>query len=359
MINLCTGVLRTIDFDTDASGSPIPVGAFVDGAGLYSSWGVTFGTIGVGTVTTGPNIGQPRRLMTFPSESPTYAGPDPDLINIGSGLGNILIISDNNQGPAQGDSEDTMADTNSSGFVSIVWDRRVEILELTVIDADISAGNFLQGYADAAGTQPVGLNVVLQTINGAIQIATIRNTVFIERLDLWVEPGEGIGWDNLTYRECTCPSGQFRDCAEICGSIASNLVDCNGICFPAGSSPPNLCDCAGTCYDANDPPPSFPDCNGVCGGTSTPDCLGICDGDAVIDCNGVCDGQSYVDCGGTCIICNNPVTSTLCTCERFLPDLAFHRRDIKIKLKNNQKVKTTPKKKEPPKFISNNKRRFK
>lgn len=311
-LNLCNGLYRVADFDTESDGTTIPVGAYVDGEGLYDDWGLTLTAIGAGNVATGPNTGQPRRMMTFPSESPTYAGPDTDLINIGSGLGNILIISDNNQGPDQGDPENTMEDANTAGTFSLTWDRRVEILEFTVIDADILATNAIQGYADVAGTIPVGLNVVIQTVDSAIQVIDIRNTPFIQRLDFSFGVGEGIAVDNITWRECLCPVGQVRDCADECGVTANNIIDCAGTCYPSGTPPPNICDCAGTCYPRDDPPPSVPDCNGVCGGDSVIDCNGVCDGNAVLDCSDVCDGDAFVDCGGNCIICLQSVMKCEC-----------------------------------------------
>lgn len=315
----CDGQTKTIDFEQDRLGNMLMPGDFVDGEGYWAPE-VTVSVSGQGTVSGGPNDGQTRRLMIFDHESATYAGEDADLINIGSGVGQGMIISEDNMGPAQGDDEDDLDDSSFGGTVRFTFDKDVRIVSVEVIDFD-SAGQTITLY-DSTATQigaaipiPMSASSVVQNI--AVGVDNVRD------LDIFYPDSGAI--TEIVYQIChDCPPGSAPDCNGVCGG--PSVLDCAGVCYdPNTESPtqvldckgecggtasldcngvcngPHEFDCAGNCYNpiTTSPPVAY-DCNGVCGGSDVPDCNGVCGGTTVLDCNGVCGGTSVHDCNGVC-----------------------------------------------------------
>lgn len=302
MSQLCLGNTIVIDFEGNSSGGILEPGQYIDGEGLFTTYGFTLALSGQGTVPSGIYAGDLRRVMIFDSSSATYAGPDPDLINIPAAQGKILIVSENNQGPYQGQTENDLNDSENGYTMTFNFVSRIDLNSITLID--VSTPVTLNTYADLAGTVLISTITIPATANGAVQTTTIANSPLILRFDLIVPGSAGIC--GFTFTNCgMCPVGERSDCGGSCSALLPiNVPDCNSNCHVVSDPAPYLCDCAGSCYDASGPPPNKPDCNGICNGTSVPDCKGVCNGDAVLDCAGVCDGAGYIDCGGNCISCD-------------------------------------------------------
>ena len=301
-MSLCTGQSRNIDFEFTSNGGLLIPGQYIDGEGLFSNFGFTISVSGQGTVPTGIYAGNDRRVMIFDSSSATYAGPDPDLINIPAGEGNILIVSENNQGPFQGQTENDLNDSVNGYTMQFDFVSLIELTSITLID--VSGGGTLNTYADSAGVTLISSITIPIIPDNTFQTITIANSPLIARMDLIIPNAGGLA--RFEYNECgTCSVGQVPDCAGNCSStLPINVPACN-VCHTVGLSAPNLCDCAGNCYDASLNPTNVPDCLGICNGTNVADCNGDCNGDKVIDCAGNCGGDAYIDCGGNCISCNS------------------------------------------------------
>jgi hypothetical protein len=239
--------------------------------------------------------------MTFPSQNASYGGTSTNLINIGAGEGNVLMISENNQSPYQGQTLNSMTNSASGGTVSFQFAGLAKITSLKLI-GQLSAGTAV-AYEDLAGTITIGTLNFGVVGNGVVTSYAISNMDKARRFDVTFGGKGGIA--SVTYTACSvCPTGVFPDCAGVCGG--PSILDCNKTCFnPVVSETPHLCDCNGTCYETDAPPPHIPDCAGTCYDVDTipphvPDCNGVCDGNSVADCNGVCDGTATPGCDGEC-----------------------------------------------------------
>jgi hypothetical protein len=304
----CGGILRTVDFETTADGVVIPLGTYTDNTTQWQTWGMTILGVGTGTVSGGTFNGQTRRLMTFPSQSSSYGGASTNLINLGGGEGNVLMISNNNQSPVYGQSLNSMQNSTNTGTISFQFTGPVEISSLRMIGNRSNAT--ATSYRDLAATQTINTFNIPNVGNGVITNFNIANMTGVRRFDVAMgSNGNGHGGiARLTFRSCgNCPGTTSPDCNGVCGG--PSVQDCAKTCYnPNTVVPPNICDCAGTCYLRTTNPPNITDCLGVCYNRNlTPpnkkDCAGVCNGTAVRDCAGVCGGSAYVDCSGTCRTC--------------------------------------------------------
>lgn len=288
------GEIKTIDFDTDADGNALTSSQFIDGEGLWSSWGATL------TLINGGNTGgNPRRIFAFDTTVNGAMAPFGFYHPLaGQGL-NLAVSRSNNQNPLQS----RIWGPASGITVSWTWDRPVEILSYTVLDADVASRlTVVNGYADITATTLIATKTLPVSGNGVFETYNIANLPMTRRLDFVIR--EPITIAEIVYRECACGPGQFPDCEGVCDG--PHITDCDGKCYdPGDSKPPNVCDCAGECHVNGTEPDSLPDCLGICGGDAVPDCLGICDGDALEDCDGICGGGSTIDCSGNCNQCVN------------------------------------------------------
>lgn len=315
----CSGITRTVDFDTTADGVAIPFGTYVDNTTQWQSWGMTILGISTGTVSGGVYNGQTKRLMTFPSQSATYGGVSTNLINLGGGEANVLMISQNNQSPVYGQTLNDMQNSSLVGRISFQFTGPVEITSLRMIgQRTTSTIATVTAYRDLAGTITIATFNLASVASGVITNFTITNMTGALRFDVALGVntiGHG-GIARITFKSCgNCPGLTSPDCNGVCNG--PNVQDCAKVCYnPNTVSPPNICDCNGTCYPRNGTPPNIPDCLGIChtNGSVPPnkkDCLGVCNGTAVEDCNGVCGGTSFVDCSGSCRICTQSYLKAL------------------------------------------------
>lgn len=312
----CGGTTRTVDFDTTADAVAIPFGTYLDNTTQWQTWGMTILGIGTGTVSGGAFNGQTRRLMAFPSQSASYGGVSTNLINLGGGEANVLMVSRNNQSPVYGQTLNDMQNATTPATVSFQFTGPVEITSLRMIGNRAAAT--ANAYRDIAGTLLIATFNIALVANGVITNFTITTMTGATRFDVvFGNNGNGHGGiARMTFKGCgNCPGVTVPDCNGVCDG--PGVQDCAKVCYnPNTVSPPNICDCNGTCYPRNGTPPNIPDCLGICHvNGSIPvnkrDCFGVCNGTAVEDCNGVCGGTSFVDCSGTCRICTQSYLKAL------------------------------------------------
>ena len=301
----CTGQRRVLRYGR------LQPGTYVDGTNIFNPLGINITLSDQGNVQGGPNDGDPRRLMVFNSESNTYTGPDSDLINFSAGLGNVLMISDNNMGPNQGDAEMFLENSTRGGLVIIIFEQQVRILSVDLLDIS-SPNTHIVAYRDIAGTAIDTQINVNGAGDGQAQTVEVQSKK-IRRLDIDLDSEGAIGV--IRFRECetVCGPTDVPDCNGVCGGTA--LKDCGGVCYDPriGELSDHLRDCRGKCYDIRYGPDNVPDCNGKCFNPeveSAPhlkDCAGNCyPTDEVApheeDCRGVCGGGAFEDCDGECLV---------------------------------------------------------
>ena len=304
----CSGITRIVDFEATADGVTIPFGTYLDNTTQWQTWGLTILGIGTGTVSGGTYNGQTRRLMAFPSQSATYSGVSTNLINVGGGEANVLMISRNNQSPVYGQTLNNMQNATTPGTASFQFTGPVEITSLRMIGNRAAAT--VNAYRDIAATQLIATFNVASVANGVITNFSIFNMTGARRFDVvFGNNGNGHGGiARVTFKSCgNCPGTTVPDCNGVCNG--PGVQDCNKTCFNRNTvSPPHLCDCNGTCYLRNSTPPHIPDCLGICYTTgqnppNSKDCAGVCNGTKTRDCAGTCGGTSYLDCSGSCRTC--------------------------------------------------------
>ena len=301
----CSGTSRTVNFEASADGVSIAAGTYVDNTTLWQSWGLTILGVGMSNVSSGVYSGQTKRLMTFPSQSSTYAGTSVNLINTGGGEGNILMPSLNNQSPVYGQTLNSMRNDTSNSTISFQFTGPVEITQLRMIGN--RSNDTANAYSDTSGSTLINTFIVANVNNGVITNYNINNMQFVRRFDVvFGNTGNGVGGiASLTFRSCgACPSGSVPDCNGVCNG--PSVQDCAKVCYnPNTTQVANICDCAGVCYARTGQAANIPDCLGVCyprnsQPPNSEDCFGVCGGNAVYDCLGVCGGGAYRDCSGTC-----------------------------------------------------------
>lgn len=304
----CSGATKTVDFESTADGVAIPFGTYLDNTTQWQTLGLTILAVSPGTVSGGPFNGQTRRLMAFPSQSNTYAGASTNLINVGGGEGNVLMISRNNQSPVYGQTLNDMLNSTATGTISFQFTGPVEITSLRMIGNRAAAT--ATAYRDIAATLTINTFNISNVGNGVITNFAITNMTGARRFDVAMgNNGNGHGGiARITFKLCgNCPGTTYPDCNGVCDG--PGVQDCNKTCYnPNTVVPPHICDCNGTCYLRTNTPPHVTDCLGVCYESGGPppnhrDCDGVCNGTKIRDCAGVCGGTSYVDCSGTCRTC--------------------------------------------------------
>jgi len=185
-----------LDFETDGAGNPLPAGTFIDDE-YQASYGLTISSIRLRQGTEDPN----HRIMIFDSANPTGGDDDlgtpnefyggPGKSNDGTSgeaggnrlpLGNVLIISQNNDPNAPNDN-------STGGIIRFDWQEPTQVNYINILDADKGdrankiltydvAGNKLAEYA----VRPIGDNSY-QRIQLGGELAIRLEVVFDPRFD--------------------------------------------------------------------------------------------------------------------------------------------------------------------------------
>lgn len=194
----------SIDFETDASGSPLVKGQIID-----NEWSAN----GVHITTNNPGS---RPAMIFTSGSPTGGDNDLGAPNQGFGgpghgagggpgypgannqsHGNILIISED------GDSNDP-DDNAGGGTIIFTFDNPVNIDQVSILDVDDEeAGGTVTAFSDSAGNNPLVEVDVLGLGDNSYQILPIGATG-ARRMEIQLPASGGI--PHVTFCETVAPA---------------------------------------------------------------------------------------------------------------------------------------------------------